>query len=106
MWDMNTLGGPVYESSQLQVDLPRAMLNDKTPFFPGPCKASKPPSSPCLAVKSPSEVANHTSMANELQELLSQTVLDISGPASGDSTPRRPISAAQVMPLIISGGPT
>ena len=40
-------------------------------------------------------------MATELQELLSQAVLDTSSPASGDSTPRRPISAAQGDPLTI-----
>ena len=45
MWDMNTLVGPVHDSLQLQVDLPQAMLSDKIPFFPGPCKVSTPPSS-------------------------------------------------------------
>ena len=101
MWDMNTLVWPVCKSSQLQVDLPQATLSDKSPFFPGPCKASMLPSSPHPAVKSPSKAVNCTSMATEFQELLSQTLLDTSGPASEDTTLRRPISVAQVMPWTI-----
>ena len=98
---MNTLGRPASESSPLQVDLPQAMPCDKTPLLPGPHKASAPPSSLHLAVESPSEMANHTSMAAELQELLSQMVLDTSGPASGDSTLRRLRSVTWVVPSTI-----
>ena len=101
VWDMNTLSRPVCESLQLQVDLPWAMLSDKLPFFPCPCKVSTPPSSIPLVADSPNEAANHTSMAAELQGLLSQMVLDTSGPALGDSTMRRPISAAWVTPSTI-----
>ena len=72
-------------------DLLWAMPGNKMPLVPGPGKASVVPSSPCLAVECPSEVANHTSMAAKLQELLSQIVLDISNATSGDSILRRPI---------------
>ena len=101
VWDMITLGKPVCKSLQLQVDLPWAMLSDKMPFFPGPSKASTPPPSPCLAAECPSEVANCTSMAAKLQELLPWTVLHTSGPAAGDNTLRRPISVAWVTPLTV-----
>ena len=81
VWDMKTLGRPVCKSLLLQVNLSWAMPGDKRPLIPGPCKASTPPSTPHLAVDCPSKVANCTSMATKLQELLSQTVLDTSGPA-------------------------
>ena len=98
VWDMNTLSRPVCKSLLLQVDLPWAMPSDKMPLVPGPHKASTPPSSPHSATECPSEMANCTSMATELQELLSQTVLDTSAPASWDSTLRRPTSVAQGAP--------
>ena len=100
-WNINTLSRPVHKSSQLQMDFPQAMPSDKIPFIPGPCKTSTLPSSPCLPVECPSKGSNCTSMATELQELLSWMVLDTYSPASGDSTPRRPISAAQVAPSTI-----
>ena len=71
------------------------------PIVPGSCRASIPPSSPCLAMECPSETANHTSMAAKLQELLSWAVLDNSSPASGNTTPRRPTSVALGAPLTI-----
>ena len=101
MWDTNTLGRSAHESLFLQVDLSWAMPGDKMPLIPGPCKASIPPSSPHLVAECPSDVANCTSMAAEFQELLSQMVLDTSGPASGDRTLRRQISAVWVSPLTI-----
>ena len=89
IWDMNTLGRPVHKPLLLQVDLFHAMLGNKMPTIPGPCRASTPPSSPHLVMECPSEMANHTSMATKLQELLSQMVLHTSNLASGDSTLRR-----------------
>ena len=101
MYDMNTLGRPVHESLELRMYLPQAMPSDKMPFFPGPCKVSTAPSSSCLAGESPNEEANCIGMATKLRELLSLMVLDTSGPASGDSTPRRPTSVAWVTPSTI-----
>ena len=69
------------------------------------CLSSQVPAKPqhhlCLAADCPSKAANCTSLATKLQELLSQIVFDTCGPALGDSTPRRPISAAQVAPSTI-----
>ena len=39
MWDMNIFCRPVHECLQLQVNLPRAMLSDKMPFFQFPAKS-------------------------------------------------------------------
>ena len=101
VWNMDTLGGPVHKPSWLQVDLCHALLGSKMPIVPGPCRTSTPLSSQCLTVECPSKAGICTSMATKLQEFLSWMVLDTSVPASGDSTPRRPISAAQVVPLTI-----
>ena len=43
VWDMNTLGRPIHESLQLQVDLLWAMPSDKMPFFPGAKPEHHPP---------------------------------------------------------------
>ena len=99
--DMDTLSRPVHKPSPLQMDLPSVRLRDQTPITPAPCGASTPPPSLHSTMECPSETATHPSMATELQELLSQVVLDTSSPASGDSTPRRPVSLAKDAPLTI-----
>ena len=99
--DMDTLGGPVCEPSLLQVNLPSVRARDQMPITPAPCRASTLPSSLHSAMECPSKTSTHPSMADELQELLSQAVLDTSSPASEDSTPRRPGSLAQGAPLTI-----
>ena len=83
IWNMNTLGRPVHKPLLLQVDFSHAMLGNKMPIIPGPCRASTPPSSPHLVIECPSEMANHTSMATKLQEFLSEMGLDTFRPASG-----------------------
>ena len=98
----------VCKSSPLQVDHSGAVLGDKMPHIPGSPKTSTLPFSPHSAVECPSTEANSaeancTSMAAELQQLLLWMVLDTSGPASGDSSPRRPLSVAWVTTLTIRG---
>ena len=62
------------------------------------------PSRPCSlpsAMECPSETATCPSIAAKLQELLSQVMLDTSSPASVDTSPRRPTSAALGTPMTI-----
>ena len=69
IWNMDTLSRPVHKPLLLQVDLSHVMHGDQMPITPGPCRASTPHSSSCLAMECPSETANCTSMAAKLQEL-------------------------------------
>ena len=101
IWDMATLGEPVCKPSLLQVDLFWVLLGDQTPIIPDPCRASTSPSSPHSVIECPCEITKCTSMATELQELLSWAVLDTTGPVSRDTTLRRPTSAALGAPLTI-----
>ena len=86
VWDMGTLGKPVHEPLLLQVDLSSIRLRGQMPIMPAPHRASTTPSSPHSAMECPSKTATCPSMATELQELLSQAMLDTSSPASVDTT--------------------
>ena len=101
IWDMDTLSRPVHEASLLHVDFSSLRPRDQMSITPTPCGASTPPSFLHSAMECPSEAATHPSMATKLQNLLSWVVLDTSSPASGDSTPRRLISAAWGAPLTL-----
>ena len=69
-----------------------------------PHRTSTPPSSTHSATECSSETATHTSMAAELQDLLSKVVLNTSSPASGHSTPRRSASVVLGAPPLIGAG--
>ena len=64
------------------------------PKVPAPHRNLTPSSPSHLTMEHPPKTASYISMTAEIQELLSQAMLDTSSEASGDCTPKRPPSVA------------
>ena len=105
--DMDTLGRPAHKPSSLKVDLSNIKLRDQAPVTSAPHTASISPSSPHSTMEHPSCTTTSTSMAAELQKLLSWAVLDTSSSAPGHTTLRRLTSVTLGAPPSIGvKGPT
>ena len=94
LWGLGVLGDSTCEPSFLPVDLSQATLGYCMPEAPTPHTTLTPYSPSHLTMKHPPKTDHHISMTTEVQELLSCATPDTSGQASGDSTPKRPTSAA------------
>ena len=96
--DMDIFSEPVCKPLLFQVDLSSVMLGGWVLIALAPHRASTPSSSLHSAKECPSETVTHTSMAAELQELLSRAVLNTSSLNPGHTTPRKSTSMARGAP--------
>ena len=88
IWDTES----TCEPTQLQVTLPRTTWGDITKAFPQ--WSLMPISSPHSVTKYPSDIATGPSMMEEIEGILSCTMLDTSGQPSVHISPRRPAPMA------------
>ena len=91
---VNMLGTPAHEPSFLPVDLSQLTPGDLVPKASAPYRTSTLSSPSHLAMEHLPKTDSHICMTAEVQDLLSHATLDTFSQELGDSTPKRPTSAA------------